>query len=152
MLGGGSDTFSQEAAVNWKLVSQLSLFGLAMAFATVFFVPSNIEPFCWLAIFLVCAYVIGAGATPGPFLHGLAIGVVNSVWVTAAHVLFFNQYIANHAREAEMMRSSPMANSPRLMMAVTGPLIGVASGIILGVFALVAAKVLAGRSRAAQPT
>lgn len=138
--------------MNWKLVLQLSLFGLAMAVATVFFVRSNIEPFLWIAIFLACAYFIGAGATPRPFLHGLAIGVVNSVWVTAAHLFFFNQYIANHAREAEMMRSSPIASSPRLMMAITGPVIGVVSGIVLGIFALVAAKLLAGRRRAPQPT
>ena len=138
--------------MNWKLVLQLSLFGLAMAFATVFFVPSRVEPFLWLAIFIAVAYVIGASATPRPFLHGLAIGVVNSVWVTGAHLLFFNQYIANHAREAEMMRSSPMASSPRLMMAITGPVIGVVSGVILGVFAVVAAKMLAGRNREPQPT
>ena len=138
--------------MNWKLVLQLSLFGLAMAFATVFFIPSRVEPFLWLAIFIAMAYVIGASATPRPFLHGLAIGVVNSVWVTGAHLLFFNQYIANHAREAEMMRTSPMAGSPRLMMAITGPVIGVVSGVILGVFAVVAAKMLAGRTRAPQPT
>jgi hypothetical protein len=138
--------------MNWKLVLQLSLFGLAMAFATVFFVPSRIEPFCWIAIFIAVAYVIGARATPRPFLHGLAVGVVNSVWVTGAHLLFFTQYIANHAREAEMMRSSPMASTPRLMMAITGPVIGVVSGIILGLFALAAAKTLAGRNREPQPT
>jgi hypothetical protein len=34
--------------MNGKLVPQLSLFGLAMALATVFVVPSTVEPFCWL--------------------------------------------------------------------------------------------------------
>jgi len=44
--------------MNWKLILQLSLFGLAMAFATVFVVPSNIEPLLWLPIFVICAYLI----------------------------------------------------------------------------------------------
>jgi hypothetical protein len=44
--------------MNWKLVFQLSLFGLAMALGTVFFIPSSIEPLCWLIIFLVCAYIL----------------------------------------------------------------------------------------------
>ena len=44
--------------MNWKLIFGLSLFGLAMAFATVFVIPSNVEPLFWLAIFIVCAVVI----------------------------------------------------------------------------------------------
>jgi len=44
--------------VNWKLIVQLSMFGLAMGLATVFFVPSSIEPAVWLIIFVVCAYVL----------------------------------------------------------------------------------------------
>ncbi len=42
--------------MNWKLILQLSLFGLAMAVGTVFVIPSNVEPLFWLAIFAVCAY------------------------------------------------------------------------------------------------
>src|SRR5207237_5081459 len=99
--------------MNWKLVLQLSLFGLAMGIGTVFVIPSTVEPFCWLAIFLICAYIIGATAVPYPFLHGLAIGVANSVWVTSSHVLFFGQYVANHPKEMEMMKSMPMADTPR---------------------------------------
>jgi hypothetical protein len=36
--------------MDWKLIFGLSLFGLAMAIATVFIVPSNIEPAFWLVI------------------------------------------------------------------------------------------------------
>lgn len=48
--------------MDWKLVLSLSLFGLAMGLATVFFIPSNIEPAFWLVIFLVCAYIIASNA------------------------------------------------------------------------------------------
>jgi hypothetical protein len=126
--------------MNWKLVLQLSLFGLVMAIATVFVIPSTIEPFCWLAIFIACAYVIARRGVPRPFLHGLAIGVMNSVWVTAAHVIFVTQYLANHAREAAMMSGS--AASPRMMMTITGPVVGLVSGIVLGLFALLAVKLM----------
>lgn len=40
--------------MDWKLIFQLSLFGLAMAVATVYVIPSNIEPVFWLVIFLIC--------------------------------------------------------------------------------------------------
>jgi hypothetical protein len=136
--------------MNAKLVFQLSLFGLAMAFGTVFFISAGVEPLCWLVIFLICAAVIGIRMTPRPFLHGVAIGVVNSIWITAVHIAFYTRYIATHAREAEMVRNAPM--SPRLMMALVGPLIGVASGVVLGVLAILATRLLRPREPSAEPT
>ena len=89
--------------MDWKLIFQLSLFGLAMAFATVFLIPPNIEPAVWLVIFLICAYVITKRRPAGPFVHGVLLGLVNSVWITAAHILLFDRYIAGHPQEAAMM-------------------------------------------------
>src|SRR5262245_47538374 len=126
--------------MNWKLVLQLSLFGLVMAFATVFVIPSTVEPVCWLAIFVVCAYVLARRAPGSYFLHGLMVGILNSVWITSAHVLLFDQYIARHAREAAMMTQMPLA--PKTMMLITGPIVGVVSGIVLGILALITHRIV----------
>lgn len=128
--------------MDWKLILKLSLFGLAMGIATVFFIPSNVEPVFWLAIFVVCAYVIAKRLASKHFLHGLLLGLANSVWVTAAHILLFSHYIANHPREAAMMTSMPLPDSPRIIMAVIGPIIGLVSGLVLGLLALGARKLL----------
>src|SRR6185295_5277467 len=101
--------------MNWKLILQLSMFGLAMAVATVYYIPSTSEPAVWLSIFIVCAYIIAKRAPGQPFLHGLLVSIVNSVWITAAHVILFDQYLAHHQREAEMMASSQMPLSPRVL-------------------------------------
>lgn len=77
------------------------------------------------------------------------MSIVNSVWITASHVLLFEQYIATHEREAAMMRSMAPIGSGRLMMALTGPVIGVVSGIVLGLFTVVAGKVV--KAPGAQP-
>ena len=127
--------------MDWKLIFQLSLFALAMGVATVFVIPSNIEPAFWLVIFVLCAYLIAKRAPGKPLLHGLLLGLVNCVWITASHILFADHYLANHAREAAMMASMPMPDSPRLMMALVGPVVGLISGVILGLFALVATKI-----------
>ena len=126
--------------MNWKLVFQLSLFGLAMGLGTVFFIPSSVEPVCWVVIFLVCAYVVARNCLERRFLHGFAIGILNSFWVTAAHILFFGQYLAGHAEEAAMMRSMPLQSSPRLLMALTGPVIGIVSGILIGALCMVVGR------------
>jgi hypothetical protein len=128
--------------MDWKLILGLSVFGLAMAIATVFVIPSNIEPVFWLAIFLVCAFLIARRRRDRHFLHGLLVGIVNSVWVTSAHIIFFPQYIANHPKEAAMMSSMLLPNSPRLMMACTGPIIGIISGAIIGLLAYIAGKLV----------
>jgi hypothetical protein len=113
-----------------------------MAIGTVYFIPSNVEPFCWLAIFVVCAYLIAKNCLSYYFLHGLMVSIVNSVWITAAHILLFDKYISTHAQEAAMMTKMPMPDSPKLMMLMTGPIIGVISGLILGLFAFVASKII----------
>lgn len=128
--------------MDWKLIFGLSLFGLAMAIGTVFVIPSNIEPIFWLAIFLVCAFLIARKRPDRHFLQGLLVGIVNSVWVTAAHIIFFSQYIVNHPKEAAMMSSMPLPDSPRLMMACVGPIVGIISGAIIGLLSYVAAKLV----------
>jgi hypothetical protein len=128
--------------MDWKLIFGLSLFGLAMAIATVFIVPSNIEPAFWLVIFVICAFLIARSRPNRYFLHGLLVGVVNSVWVTAAHIVFLSQYIANHPKEAAMMGTMPLPDSPRLMMTCVGPIVGIISGAIIGLFAYVAGKLV----------
>jgi uncharacterized membrane protein len=41
-----------------------------------------------------------------------------------------------------MMTSMKMSLSPKVMMLITGPVVGVVSGVVLGLFSLVAAKLL----------
>ena len=135
--------------MNWKLILQLSLFGLVMGVGTVFVIPSTLEPFLWLVVFVISAYLIATRASDRYFLHGVALGLANSVWVTGAHVLLISRYIANHPREASMMQSMPLPTHPRLMMAITGPVVGLISGIIIGLLAIVAHRLATPRPRAA---
>jgi hypothetical protein len=127
--------------MNWKLIFQLSLFGLAMAVSTVYWIPSRTEPFFWLAIFIICAYMIARNCADKFFLHGLFVSLLNSIWITVTHILLFNSYMANHPQEAEMMTKMPFPTHPRIMMLFMGPVIGFISGLILGLFALVASKI-----------
>jgi hypothetical protein len=129
--------------MNGKLILVLSLFGLVMALATVSVIPSTIEPLVWLVIFPICAYAIARRAPGNYFLHGLLLGLLNSLWITAAHVLLFDQYMAHHPYEAEMVRAMPL--SPKAMMMVTGPVVGIISGIVLGILALIVHRIISTR-------
>lgn len=127
--------------MNKKLIFQLSLFGLAMAIGTVYFIPSNIEPICWLVIFIICAYLIAKNCTEKYFVQGLFVSLLNSVWITATHMILFDRYIVGHADEAKMLANT-MPDHPQLMMLATGPVIGLVSGLVLGLFAFIASKIM----------
>src|SRR5262245_34740849 len=124
--------------MNWKLIFQLSLFGLAMAILTVFVISSTIEPIFWGVIFVACAFQIAHKAPRMLFLHGFLVSIVNGVWITIVHLLLFDQYIVRHPDEAQMMAQISSSMSPRVMMSVVGMFAGVASGLILGLFSFIA--------------
>jgi len=130
--------------MNWKLIFLLSLFGLAMAFLAISIVPSTVEPFCWLLIFIISSYCIAKYAPGKYFLHGLMVSIFNSVWITAAHAAFFDQYIATHPEFLQATAGLPpdLAGHPRRMMLPIGAISGVLFGIILGIFAFVASRIV----------
>lgn len=129
--------------MNWKIIIQLSVFGLIMSVATVFLIPEMIEPAFWIAIFLFSAYVIAKACREKYFLHGFLVSLANCVWITAAHMIFYTSYIANHPSVAKMAEDHPILPShPRLAMLITGPVFGIASGLVLGLFAFIASKIV----------
>ncbi|MDR3668847.1 MAG: hypothetical protein P4L35_18585 [Ignavibacteriaceae bacterium] len=128
--------------MNVKLIFLLSGFGFLMAIATIAWIPANAEPIFWLVIFIICAYLIAKNCTGKYFLHGLLVSIANSIWITAAHIIFVNTYLVNHPRELEMMSKMPMPTHPRIMILIIGPIVGIFSGIILGLFAFIASKLM----------
>ena len=130
--------------MNWKLIFQLSIFGLIMAIATISLIPEKVEPIFWVLIFIFCAWVI-AKACPGKyFLNGFLVSLVNCIWIVAFHVIFYNSYIAHHPNAASMNLSMPafFIIHPRVAMIIMGPVFGIISGIILGLFSVVASKIV----------
>jgi hypothetical protein len=128
--------------MKWKLIFLLSLFGLAMAFATVFWIPLKFEPVFWLVIFIICAYLIAKNCTDRYFLHGFLVGLANCIWITGIHAFYFHTYMTNHPGMAQQMADMPMANHPLRMMALTSPVVGIVSGLVLGLFAFLATKLV----------
>jgi hypothetical protein len=130
--------------MNWKLIFQLSIFGLIMAFGTVSLIPQNIEPVFWLVIFIFCAYVIAKVCPGNYFLHGFLVSIVNCVWIVAVHVIYYKNYTANHPDMVSMAKNMPayFVIHPRLLMIIMGPAFGILSGIILGLFSFIASKIV----------
>lgn len=128
--------------MNWKLIFSLSLFGLAMAFATISLIPANVEPGCWLVIFVICARLIARYAPGSYFWHGFLVSMVNSVWIVAAHSIYYQSYLAHHPQMVEMSAKIPIfADHIRRQMVAMGPVFGAIFGLIQGLFAFLASKI-----------
>ena len=123
--------------MNWKLIFALSLFGLAMAVASLLGL-GMLEPLLWLVIFIIYAWLIATRAPGKYFLHGFLVSVVNSIWITAIHALFFSVYAKNNP---QFVQSSPPGMNPRVLMLIMGPLVGAMFGVIAGLFAFIASKI-----------
>jgi hypothetical protein len=130
--------------INWKLIFQLSLFGLFMAVATISLIPQNVEPYVWLIIFIICAYIVAKKAPGKYFVHGFLTSIINSFWITTAHILFASTYLANHPQMVQMNLNMPemMQRHERTAMAIMGLPFGIGFGLILGLFCFIASRIV----------
>jgi len=118
--------------MKWKLIFLLSLFGLAMAFATVFWIHVKLELFCWLVIFIISAYLIAMNCINRYFLHGLLVGLLNCVWITVIHIFYFHTFMAHHVRMARKIGDMTISDHPLRMMTIMGIGFGIVLALILG--------------------
>ena len=128
--------------MNWKLIFALSLFGLAIAVASLFGL-GMIEPILWLVIFIIYAWLIATRAPGKYFLHGFLVSVANSIWITAIHTTFFTMYAKNNP---QFVQSAPPGMNPRVLMVIMGPIFGVLFGLVAGLFAFIASKIVKKRA------
>jgi hypothetical protein len=128
--------------MNWKIIFQLSVFGLIMSVATVFLIPEKAEPVFWLFIFIFSAYVIAKTVSKKYFLHGFCVSLVNCIWITAAHIIFYSTYITSHPNAVKMFADMPYATHPRVQMLIMGPVFGIGFGLILGFFTFIASLIV----------
>lgn len=130
--------------MNWKLILQLSVFGLIMAFGTISLIPQKTEPLFWLIIFGFCAFVIAKACENKYFLHGFTVSMINCIWITIIHLIFRHTYFTTHPSIHGLNDSISSATSvhPRVVMMIVGIVSGVLSGVILGLFSYVASKLV----------
>jgi hypothetical protein len=129
--------------MNWKLIFLLSLAGLAMSYLTVSILNMNMENIAWGVIILFYGYMVARYCNEKYFLNGFMISIVNCVWVTGVHLLFFNEYIANHAEMVKNMDLFHMnATQPKISMLLTGPVVGIVFGIVVGAVSWLFSKIV----------
>jgi len=128
--------------MNWKLIGSLSGFGMAMGIASVFGLTAGKEGFLWLLIGIFCAYWIARSQSAKFFHHGFLVGLLSGIVAPIIQAIFFSTYLANNPESAAQFNQLPAGLEPRLFTLILAPIIGLISGLFLGLFAIVASKLM----------
>jgi len=134
-------------SLNWSLVLKLSLFGPAIGAVMVAgWLPQGGDRFAWAAFGVVIALTIARRETNNnPFGHGAAIGFVAGAASTFVQGLFSNALVTNNPWIVEVFAAMPEGFDLRYFILMLTPFIGIASALLYGTLAFLAAKVLINR-------
>jgi len=122
--------------MNWRLILQLSFFGVAMGLGIVFFLSSWVTTILWVIIIVLSGYAIAKRCVRLRFLSGLLVGLLDCLLDTTVKVTFFHAYVVRYAGEIELIHQFMPAMSVRRLMALTSPALGLIWGVAIGLVAL----------------
>ena len=100
----------------------------------------KLEPFLWLLFGIITALILSKNAHNRTFLHGLLIGLFWGVLNGIVQSVFFDQYLANNSNLQERFKQSTFIQ-PKYLVLVTGPVVGLITGLVLGGMAMLFKKI-----------
>ncbi len=126
--------------MNWKLVYSLASIALFMGLMSSFGLTQNIEWFLWLIVGLFSAFLIAKRTTDRHFLTGFVVGFLCGVINSFVEGILYGVFVDNNPAAAASIQEMASSISPRLFLFIAGPVIGLATGVIFGLLALLASR------------
>ncbi len=127
--------------MQWTLVALLSIPGLLMGLLSVKGHTRGIEPFLWVVLAVFAALVISRTAGSRYFIHGLVVGVSWGVLNGLTAAALFSIYSQHNPEVMQRMQGASKL-APQVMFLMSAPLIGLATGIMLGLMCWGASSVI----------
>lgn len=132
--------------LNWRIILLLSIFGPINGLIALRGVPSELaEKLIWMPAVLVSAWVLARFLREGHFANGAVIGFVAGATAKLIEGIFASTYWANNPWLAEALAGRPEDFHFQRYVLNLVPYVGVASGLIQGVLAHLASRVIAPR-------
>jgi hypothetical protein len=142
--GQNNASYFRQNLMNWQLILSLSLLGVVMGLVSVFGFMGNQIWVLWLCMAAFCAWQFARKTRHNLFLHGFYLGIFVGVCASWVQAIFLPTYISNNPQMVEAINDLPHDLHPAFVLLIMGPIIGAASGIIVGLFALIAGKIVRG--------
>lgn len=128
--------------MNWKIILLLSLIGGIMGLGSVFRFTIGIEPYLWIVIFLFVALITAKNARGYFFTHGLLLGLFLTITNTLVQLAMLDTYLTNNPEIKKSYAESLNGGNPHLIIITMIPVIGIISGVILGIMVMAASKLI----------
>lgn len=133
--------------MNWKIIILLVLLGVAIAAASLFgLVNSNYEWAYWLVAAIISGFVIAKSCSRSIFMHGVIVGLFSGILGSVIQSLFFDTYLENNKESLDGFKNITEALAPQYVILFSGPFIGIAYGIVIGLIAIVFSKMASKKS------
>lgn len=126
--------------MDWKVIIILSAIGLIMGLLSVKGFTQKLEPFLWLLFGIATSLVLSKNIDNKTFLHGLLIGLAWGIINGLTQSVFFDTYLANNPQLQQNFQKTTFMQ-PKYFVLVTGPIIGLITGLVLGGLSLLFKKV-----------
>ncbi|HRI86540.1 MAG TPA: hypothetical protein PK536_13940 [Ignavibacteria bacterium] len=127
--------------MNWKLILQLSLFGLLMGILSVFgLIPNGFELIPWIIIAVLSALAISKKTDKLIFTHAVIAGLFMGILTSVIQAVFFDTLLKNNPDTLDGFKEIPTAMEPQYVLLFTGPFIGIIFGLVIGLLAAVFKK------------
>lgn len=128
--------------MNWRLIFRLSLLSIVMGVASVLGLARNHEWLMWLFVGVLSAWQFARKTREELFLHGLCLGVFIGTFSSSIQAVFVSTYLSNNPGMVEALNALPQNLHPAAVVLIMGPIIGAFSGVVFGLLAAVAGKLL----------
>jgi hypothetical protein len=128
--------------MNWKLIFSLNLFAVVIGTVSLFGWTGHFEWLIWLVVFVIYAWLIARNAPGRFFLHGFMVSLINGVIIGVIHAVFLRFYLLHNLEIALNLRKLPPNLDLRWLTLFVGPIVGALLGIISGLFAWIASKIV----------
>jgi hypothetical protein len=127
--------------MNVKLILMLGALGaLEAAAALAGLVHAGIEGYVTAALAILIGVIVGLSAPRQPFLHGLLAGGLANMLEPLILAVFFDRYLILNPKAVQSLQALPAGISPRAVVLVAAPVLGVLYGLCIGLLAWIISK------------
>lgn len=128
--------------MNWKTILLLTFVGILIFIGSTFgLVGSGKEWIYWIVLGIVSALVISRTCGSRLFMHGVITGLFTGIIGSVIQSVMFDTYLMNNPSSLDGFKQIPVTMAPQYVILFSGPFFGIAYGILVGIIAIIFAKI-----------
>ena len=131
--------------MHWYLVFLLLIPAIVMAFLSIRGFTQNYELYLWSFIALGTILIVLKNIHASViviFIHLVLVGILWGIVNSMIQAFFFKTYLSNNSRAAKSYKKLAPEMNPRLIILLIGLGTGFATGMVMGIFSVIAKKIM----------